>query len=225
MSAEKRKGLVTVIANLKGGSGKSTVAFNLGLWLQMKGQPVVTYDLDPQCTLSDVAQVRSEEGYAPPLVVYQNKDKLKDHLLMHPGHVLVDVGAANLDAMKTAISVADRVLVPVPPSQPDVWATQRFLSIVRDAVQAGHEPELFAFVNRADTHCAVRESDETEAVLAQLPGIKLLPQRLYQRTIYRRSLSEGLSVFELSRRSKAVDEFTALAHSLYPEIKSSKKAN
>ena len=225
MNTEKRKGLVTVIANLKGGSGKSTVAFNLGLWLQMKGQPVVTYDLDPQCTLSDVAQVRSEEGYAPPLVVYQNKDKLKDHLLMHPGHVLVDVGAANMDAMKTAISVADRVLVPVPPSQPDVWATQRFLNIVKDAVQAGNEPELFAFVNRADTHCAVRESDETEAVLAQLPGIKLLPQRLYQRTIYRRSLSEGLSVFELSRRSKAVDEFSALAHNLYPEIKSGKKPN
>jgi chromosome partitioning protein len=223
MTNTNRKGLVTVIANLKGGSGKSTVAFNLGLWLQMKGQPVVTYDLDPQCTLSDVAQVRSEEGYAPPLVVYQNKDKLKETLLMHPGHVLVDVGAANMDAMKQAIAVADRVLIPVPPSQPDVWATQRFLQIVKDAVKDGAAPQLFTFVNRADTHCAIRESDETEEVLAQLPGIKLLPHRLYQRTIYRRSLSEGLSVYELSRRSKAVDEFSALAHSLFPEIKTSKK--
>jgi len=221
--ANPRKGLVTVIANLKGGSGKSTVAFNLGLWLQMKGQPVVAYDLDPQCTLGDVAEVRREEGHAPPLVVYQNRDNLKATLLMHPGQVLVDVGASNMQAMQEAIAVADRVLIPVPPSQPDVWATQRFLQIVKEAVTDGKGPALYAFVNRADTHCAVRESDETEEVLAQLPGITLIPHRLYQRTIYRRSLSEGLGIFELSRRSKAVDEFSIFAHSLFPELKNPKQ--
>ncbi len=216
------KNQVTVIANLKGGSGKSTVAFNLGLWLQMKGQPVVAYDLDPQCTLGDVAEVRAEEGYAPPLVVYQNRDKLVEQLGIHPGQVLVDVGASNMDAMKAAISVADRVLIPVPPSQPDVWATQRFLKIVDEAADAGNRPELMAFVNRADTHRAVRESDETEEVLGQLPGIRLVPYRLYQRTIYRRSLSEGLGVFELSRRSKAAQEFAIFAQAIFPEVKTGK---
>ena len=219
MNSKKRKGLITVIANLKGGSGKSTVAFNLGLWLQMKGQPVVAYDLDPQATLSDVAEVRREEGYAPPLVVYQTDGDLSAQLQIHPGQVLVDVGAANMDAMKQAISVADRVLIPVPPSQPDVWATQRFLKIVDEATSEGKRPDLYSFVNRADTHRAVRESDETEEVLAQLPGISLIPHRLYQRTIYRRSLSEGQGIFELSRRSKAVDEFSIFAHALFPGIK------
>jgi chromosome partitioning protein len=213
------KNQVTVIANLKGGSGKSTVAFNLGLWLQMKGQPVVAYDLDPQCTLGDVAEVRAEEGYAPPLVVYQNRDKLVEQLGIHPGQVLVDVGASNMEAMKAAISVADRVLIPVPPSQPDVWATQRFLKIVDEAAAAGDRPELMAFVNRADTHRAVRESDETEEVLGQLPGVRLVPHRLYQRTIYRRSLSEGLGVFELSRRSKAAQEFAIFAQAIFPEVR------
>ena len=216
------KNQVTVIANLKGGSGKSTVAFNLGLWLQMKGQPVVAYDLDPQCTLGDVAEVRAEEGYAPPLVVYQNRDKLVEQLGIHPGQVLVDVGASNMDAMKAAISVADRVLIPVPPSQPDVWATQRILKIVEEGADAGNRPELMAFVNRADTHRAVRESDETEEVLGQLPGIRLVPYRLYQRTIYRRSLSEGLGVFELSRRSKAAQEFAIFAQAIFPEVKTGK---
>ena len=219
MAKQNRKGLITVIANLKGGSGKSTVAFNLGLWLQMKGQPVVADDLDPQATLSDVAEVRREEGYAPPLVVYQTDGDLSAQLQIHPGQVLVDVGAANMDAMKQAISVADRVLIPVPPSQPDVWATQRFLKIVDEATSEGSRPDLYTFVNRADTHRAVRESDETEEVLAQLPGIFLIPHRLYQRTIYRRSLSEGQGIFELSRRSKAVDEFSIFAHALFPEIR------
>lgn len=225
MSKQNKKGLITVIANLKGGSGKSTVTFNLGLWLQMKGQPVVTYDLDPQCTLSDVAEVRREEGLTPPLVVYQQQDDLTEQLGIHPGQVLVDVGAANMQAMKQAIAAADRVLIPVPPSQPDVWATQRFLKIVDEASEDGTKPELFAFVNRADTHRAVRESDETEEVLEQIPGIKLIPHRLYQRTIYRRSLSEGQGIFELSRRSKAVDEFSILANYLFPGVDKSRTKN
>ncbi len=33
--------MITVIANLKGGSGKSTVAFNLGVWLEKNGKSVV----------------------------------------------------------------------------------------------------------------------------------------------------------------------------------------
>jgi chromosome partitioning protein len=211
--------VITVIANLKGGSGKSTVTFNLGLWLQMKGQPVVAYDLDPQQTLSDVAEVRREEGYTPPLQVNQPRENMIDDMQYHSKktQVLVDVGASNMDAMKQALTIADRIIIPVPPSQPDVWATQRFLNIVSD-LDRKHKAEIHVFVNRADTHSAVKESDETEEVLAQLPGVRLIPQRLHQRTVYRRSLSEGMSIFEISRRSKAIDEFNHLAEILYPEL-------
>lgn len=216
--------MITVIANLKGGSGKSTVAFNLAIWLQTRGQPVVVYDLDPQCTLWDVAQVRREEGYSPPLQVYQDKDALANHLTYHPGEVLVDVGPASIEAMKEALGIADRVLIPVPPSQPDVWATQRFLRIVKEAVADNPQhPQLLAFVNRADTHIAVRESDETEEALKQLPGIALLPRRLFQRTIYRRSMSEGMAVFELWRGCKAAREFEAFAGALYPDLMASQE--
>jgi len=209
--------MITVVANLKGGSGKSTVVFNLALWLQSCAQPVVTYDLDPQCTLADVGAVRREEGYTPPLQVYQQDTALPEQLAYHPGEVLVDVGAANLSGMRDALSVADRILIPVPPSQPDVWATQRFLSIIDEALGGRERPVVQAFVNRADTHRAVRESDETEAALGMLDGIAVLDKRLCQRTLYRRSLSEGLAVFELAPRSKAAMEFHAFASTLYPE--------
>lgn len=211
--------MITVVANLKGGSGKSTVVFNLGLWLQQKGQPVVVYDLDPQQTLLDVAEVRREEGYTPPLQVLPPRDSLQEDLQYHPknAQVLVDVGAANLDAMKQAIAISDQIIIPVPPSQPDVWATQRFLDIVDEAT-GGKHPRMSAFVNRADTHRAVRESDDTEEVLKQLPNINLIPNRLFQRTIFRRSLSEGMSVAEMSKRSKATEEFNKFARSVFPEL-------
>ncbi|HEC29461.1 MAG TPA: ParA family protein [Gammaproteobacteria bacterium] len=210
--------MITVIANLKGGSGKSTVAFNLGVWLLKKGHPVAAYDLDPQMTLSDVATVRREEGYSPPLQVYLAQESLAEHLKYHPGEVIVDVGVANMPRMKEAIGVADRVIIPVPPSQPDVWATQRFLKMIKDAVSGENHPEILAFINRADTHHAVRESDEAEEAIKTLSGVTLYPHRLFQRTIYRRSLSEGLSVFELWPNCKAAREINTFASGLYPEI-------
>lgn len=209
--------MITVIANLKGGSGKSTITFNLGIWLATRGQPVVCYDLDPQRTLTDVAEVRREEGYAPPLQVYEADENIADQLLHYNGEVLVDVGAANLTAMKEALKNAQRVMIPVPPSQADVWATQRFLTILKEA-NAPEDQEIIAMVNRADTHHAVRESDETEEVLRMLPGLRVLPQRLRQRTIFRRSFSEGLSVFEMLPGSKSAIEFNELASALYPHL-------
>jgi chromosome partitioning protein len=71
-------------------------------------------------------------------------------------------------------------------------------------------------MNRADTHHAVRETDEAyEALLTLSDHMTMLEPRLYQRTIYRRSFSEGLAVFELDRRSKAANEIQQLGELLY----------
>ena len=215
--------MITVIANLKGGSGKSTVAFNLAVWLEHHNRRVVGYDLDPQCTFSDLAMLRSEIGNSPKLSVNPVRAVLRDQLLSHQDcEVLVDVGAANMAAMKEAMTSADRILVPVPPSQADVWATQRFLHILGpdlDSLKINGNQRTIAFVNRADTNKSSRETSETEEALNMLPGIdSVLPHRLRTRTHFRRSLSEGLAVFELWPKSKAAKEFDRLATALYPGV-------
>lgn len=205
--------MITVVGNLKGGAGKSTVAFNLSVWLATAGVSVTAYDLDPQCTLSDVMEVRREEGFEPLVKVYTR------HQANHSDETLIDVGTANMQALKRAISMADRILVPVAPSQADIWSTQRFLYLIASTVK-NKPPEILAFINRADTHTAIRESDQAEEALDILPGIHRLNTRLGQRTVFRRSFSEGLGVFELEPSGKAAHEFEALATQLYPEIMS-----
>lgn len=206
--------MITVVANLKGGSGKSTVSFNLAIWLLNQGYAVQAFDLDPQLTFHDVAQIRKEEELEPALNVTAMKNV--DTVLNQDAEVIFDVGAANPEGMHEAIRQADRIIIPVPPSQPDVWATQRFLKIVKEARSDMEQTiEIIVFVNRADTHHAVRESDDTELALSQLPGVRVLENRLYQRTLYRRSMSEGMAVFELWRGSKGADEFEAFASALY----------
>ncbi len=209
--------MISVIGNLKGGSGKSTVSFNLSVWLAtFSGGPVHAFDLDPQKTFSDVMEVRIDEGFEPTFDVQHASPDLAVRLKESDGEVLVDVGTMDMEALKTAIAVADRVIVPVPPSQADIWSTQRFLGIVEEAA-AGRNIEVLCFVNRADTHHSVTESDEAEEALATLNGITLIRQRLYQRTAYRRSFSEGLGVFELEPNSKASKEFLLFAEMLYPK--------
>ncbi len=132
--------------------------------------------------------------------------------------VLIDIGTADIESMKKAITLADRIVVPVPPSQADIWSTQRFIRFVASVTGEDNMPPMMGFINRADTHRAVRESDEAAAALVSLPNIKFLRPRLCQRTVFRRSFSEGLAVFELDPRSKGTREWNSLAALLYPEL-------
>jgi len=205
--------MLTVVGNLKGGTGKSTVAFNLAVWLAHDKAGVMAFDLDPQCTLLDVCEVRDEDGFDPRFEVSDDVDRLielaSDKKRKQP--IIVDMSASNMEAMKTAISLADRVLVPVQPSQADIWSTQRFLKIVADTVNPANKTEILGFINRADTHRGIRETDEAEQALQMLQGVQALGTRLYQRTAYRRSFSEGLGVFELDPMGKASKEMKKLA--------------
>ncbi len=208
--------MITVIGSLKGGSGKSTLTFNLGVWLSRAKADVQLLDADPQGTLTDVAEVRQEEGFEPALEV-ADRSSLTAEALGEHAEVVIDVGTADMEALRTAITLCDRVVVPVPPSQADIWSMQRFIQLV-NSIERARPAEIVGFINRGDTHHAVRETNETAAALISLPEIRFLKSRLSQRTVFRRSFSEGLAVFELEPRGKGAREFYALVAGLFPQL-------
>ena len=145
--------MITVIGSLKGGSGKSTVTFNLAIWLAMAEADVAVIDADPQATLTDALEVRREEGFQP-MVDRLDATALQDaSALGKRQEVLVDVGTASMDNLRQAIAFADRLLVPVPPSQADIWSTQRFLRFI-DAIvgKRNRKPEVLGLVAGMDKH-------------------------------------------------------------------------
>lgn len=205
--------MITVIANLKGGTGKSTVTFNLAVWLRSTGRRTTVIDLDPQRTLSDAAALRMEEGIEPSIQV--DAGTFSDVTLPENAEeIIIDVGASDLGSFKQAIMIADRILIPVTPSQADIWSTQRFVGFLSKNTH-GNPPESITFLNRADTNKAIQASDEAAAALDALPGVRLMPQRLSDRAVFRDSFSEGLAVFELEPRSVASREFKAFAETLF----------
>jgi len=206
--------MITVVGNLKGGTGKSTVAFNLSIWIATRRNVHVSiYDLDPQATITDALEIRSEDGYVPAME--------PQHFVSQLGsegkhtEVIVDIGLSDSEAMNAAIQRADRILIPVAPSQADVWSTQRFLKLISNVRKSGAKPEVLGFMNRSDTHRAVRETEDAFEALDGLDGITMLEPRLYQRTAYRRSFSEGMAVFEMDPKSKAAAEVEELGQVLY----------
>ncbi|MBK1719928.1 AAA family ATPase [Thiocystis violacea] len=208
--------MITIVGSLKGGSGKSTLTFNLAVWLSMAEAKVLLVDADPQATLSDVVDVRNEEGFKPLLKVH-GKEALNEERLRAADETLIDVGTSDMESLRQALALCDRVVVPVPPSQADIWSTQRFIQMIA-SVKRDTPPEIIGFINRGDTHHAVQETNETAAALVSLPGLRFIKPRLSQRTVFRRSFSEGLAVFELESRGKAAREFLALVAGLYPRL-------
>lgn len=204
--------MITIIGNMKGGTGKSTLTFNLAVWLAHKGVPLTLLDLDPQKTFTDAIEVRQEEQYAPELPTAQDASALE--ALPTEGEVLMDVSMSDQAALDRAIALAERIIIPVAPSQADVWSTQRFIKRIK-SLRGDNLPQVLGVINRADTHPFVPETAETEEALDYLPLIKRVPVRLHNRTAFRRSFSEGLAVFELEPSGKAAREFTRLARHLY----------
>ncbi len=203
--------MLTLYANFKGGTGKSTIVFNMAIWRLEQGQDVTVCDLDPQRTVTDVAMIRSEDEIEPALNVVHNlptRAKAK-------GDWLIDVGTSDMAAMRAAIKICDHIVIPVTPSQADIWSTQQFLDIVAKERPKGKMPPIMGFINRADPHPRSRENAEAMQALAQLDGIKPLAAKLVQRLAFRRSFSEGLAVFELEPNGKAAAELDALAQVIH----------
>lgn len=193
--------MITVIGNLKGGTGKSNVTFNLALWVATRrNKHVLVYDLDPQATTTDAFQIRQEEGYLPIITPQAQIASLCEDV--SNTEVLIDIGLSDKTAMEQALRLIGSLLIPIAPSQADIWSTQRFLKMVAD-IRSGKPIEILAVINRADTHKAVRETEEAAEAVALLPNVTLVEPRLYMRTTYRRSFSEGLAVFDRPRSKAA----------------------
>ncbi|MFW2438034.1 MAG: AAA family ATPase [Arenicellales bacterium] len=210
--------MITVVGNFKGGTGKSTVAFNLAIWLSYQDKKIAAVDLDPQGSLTDVMYVREEMDYSPMIPVFQELTKKTGK---EWDEVIVDVGTADLPAMEKALLLAGRVIIPVAPSQADVWSTQRFMDLVRKNCKK--DTIVTGLINRADTHPKVKETEEAMEALTMISGLKMQKSYLYQRTAYRRAFSEGLAVFEMMPANKAAGEVWRLSRSLFTTGAAKKK--
>jgi chromosome partitioning protein len=127
---------VIVVANPKGGVGKSTVATNLAGALARAGRSVMLGDVDRQ------QSARQWLGLRPSaLPAIQTWDVAREGVVRPPKgvtHVVLDTPAGLHDKkLDNVLAIADRVLVPLQPSLFDIQATHAFVQELH-----AHKPKM-----------------------------------------------------------------------------------
>ena len=117
---------VIVVANPKGGVGKSTLSTNLAGFFAARGEWVALADLDRQQSAHAWLDVRP--ATLPPIEAWAADPDAPAKPPHGLEHVVVDTPAGlHGNRLNLALGLADRVIVPLQPSLFDILATQDFL--------------------------------------------------------------------------------------------------
>lgn len=212
--------MIVLIGGEKGGTGKTTLAVNLAALRALAGRDVLLIDTDIQASASYWAQIRDEANPQTRVACIQKFGKglqteVRD-LATRYQDILIDAGGRDSAELRSALVVAERVFIPIQPSQFDIWTLGRMDDLVQAA--QGFNPALQAAVviSRASTNPSVNEVTEARSLLTDFAHLKLADAVIRDRIAYRKAARYGLSVDELKPiDAKAADEMQTLFREVF----------
>ena len=209
MAATEKHGKIITIAQQKGGSGKTTLAANLAVSLARNGKrKIAVLDTDPQGSLGRWVMIREEKlGDKGPVLSLKTASAWgaryeAQGLAKIFDFVIIDTPPKMDIDGRPSIEAADLVVVPVTPSEMDIWATMPTLELVQ-----GDKKEHLIVLNRINprTNLARRIRDEIKK-----SKFKLAKSEIRHRVAYADVVGRGLSVLETSAAKSAHEEIKAL---------------
>ncbi len=179
-----------LVANPKGGSGKTTLATNLAGYFASLNYRVMLSDLDRQQSATSWLQRRSAE--LPFIESHQPKSKQSD--FKAEWLVADSPGGFRDEKLSDAIKQADCIIVPVQPSAFDIGATQDFLDLLNEEKAIRKQKTFVALVG-------MRVNSRTNAAikLAEFMAQTNFPVLTYLRNAqsYVTAAEQGLSLFDM----------------------------
>lgn len=185
-----------LVANPKGGCGKSTLATNLAGYFAMRGKKVLLQDLDRQQSAANWLARRPSE--APPIYANSKQATKFDWVITDSPAGLRD------DKLADAVKAADFVIVPIQPSAFDIGATSDFLEVLAAEKSIRKNKTFIALIGmrvNLRTHSAIK--------LATFMQEANLPVLAYLRNAqtYITAAEQGLSIFDM--RASLVEQDVA----------------
>lgn len=209
--------MIVLFGGEKGGTGKSTLATNLAVWLVRQGRDVLLVDTDLQRTashwvdrrnaLNGLATVHCAERHGN--VFHALRDLVKRY-----DEVVVDAGGRDSEELRTALVGVHKVYVPLKASQPDLETSLHMNELVKLA--RGMNPNLLAsaIISMAPTNPVINETREAMELLSELHELALSKAIVRERKVYRDAITEGRGVLEMNNE-KATTEMEALGKEIY----------
>ena len=185
-----------VVMNPKGGCGKTTLATNLAGWFAHRGPPPTVVDCDPQgfCTrwIESRAPHRPKvHGVATGPLTHRSTIEVHAESSV----VIIDLPAAITgDQLHAFVYLADSLLLPVTPSEIDVYSATRFIAeLLLDAQLDRSDRRVGIVANR------VRERTKSFAMLMRFLSSLRIPLigSLRDSQSFVQAAALGLAVCEL----------------------------
>lgn len=201
---------IIVIANPKGGSGKSTLSTNVAGYFATQGHAVMLGDADVQQSSKLWLDLR------PPEVAAISTWELQADLVLTAKpprgttHVVIDTpGGLGGWRFKEVVSRADKVMIPIMPSIFDMYAAQAFITQLRD-ITKGHKTKLGIVGMRVDERTIAASKLREFMDTLDVPIISFLRDTQY----YLHLAAHGLSLFDITRSKveRDLQQWQAICH-------------
>jgi len=210
---------IIVTANQKGGVGKTAIAVHLAHGLQRElGGKIIVVDADPSASV--YKHFRRRQVGDPPYTLAggaQPDIHLRLPQLIQAGgfdHCIVDCPAGASNITRSALRIADLVIVPVQPSYCDFDAAEELMPILLNISEVRKDMQVMVVISRKlpGNNAYSREARAAAEVFFSMEGVKVTVAQaeISNRAEMVRAYTDGKTVFEYGKRGVSAAEFTRL---------------
>jgi chromosome partitioning protein len=208
--------MIIVVANSKGGVGKSTLSVHLAAWLAEQGHSVILADCDTQHSSSEWAK-EAVPGVEAVRLADPNEilDKLPS-LGQQADFVIADGPGSNTETSRALLLWADLALVPCKASMLEVRALAQATNVLRQAKEVRHgQPRAIIVLSMVGKTYKLTQDMKNAAAALGLPVAKTA---LTLKQIYADAPGQGAVVWHMGSRGKdAAAEIEALFREVLPD--------
>lgn len=210
--------MIILVGGEKGGGGKSCLAQNIAVHLRTeKNASVLMVDCDPQRTTSDWIQERNFSEQLPNINCVQLYGKIRNELTSlsnHYQYVVIDCGGQDALALRSSISVADHVLVPLRPKRRDLKTVPHMEDLITSAKVTNPAMNAAFVITQCPTSTSSPARIQEAKDVCRSFNVDVLDTVTFSRHIYDDSEECGESVIEAEPTGEAADEIRNIVNEL-----------
>ncbi|TGE03352.1 nucleotide-binding protein [Hymenobacter fodinae] len=218
--------MIYTVGGIKGGSGKTTIATNLTVYLLQQGRDVILIDADDQESATDFTSFRHQSldgdlGYTAVKVTGRELNAQVQRLATKCDDIVIDTGGRDTVSQRSALTISHVYLVPFAPRSLDIWTLRKVENLIAEVAPFNPGLRALTFINKTDARGTYKE--EAAELLRGSEYMQFLEASVGNRISFANAAASGLGVLEVKPADdKAIAEVNELCASVQAAVEATK---